>query len=123
MSIEDDPHNKVLHAPDDSAKPAHMTLQEWERLQLERKLRRNKAGKFEPGLSIFDRDVHKKCRECGGLEIDWTWEEVFHTCVCNACKEKIPEKYSLLTKTEAKDDYLLTDRLSSYKPLETKLTA
>jgi len=49
------------------------------------------------------------CRECGSLEIDWKWEEVFHCAVCNGCKESLADKYSLLTKTEAKEDYLLTD--------------
>jgi DNA-repair protein complementing XP-A cells len=109
MTVEDDPHNKALHS-DAEKKPAHLSLREWERLQLERKLRKQKAGPYEPGLSVFDRDRNKKCRECGSLEIDWTWEDVFGCLVCSSCKEKIPEKYSLLTKTEAKDDYLLTDR-------------
>lgn len=43
------------------------------------------------------------------MEIDFVWEEVFHIELCNKCKEKYPEKYSLLTKTECKQDYLLTD--------------
>ena len=51
----------------------------------------------------------KTCRECGSLEIDWKWEEVFGCAVCSACKDKLPEKYSLLTKTEAREDYLLTE--------------
>ncbi|CAO3686276.1 unnamed protein product [Rhizopus stolonifer] len=34
---------------------------------------------------------------------------VFHINLCSVCKEKYPEKYSLITKTEAKEDYLLTD--------------
>ena len=29
--------------------------------------------------------------------------------MCHSCKEKYPDKYSLLTKTEAREDYLLTD--------------
>jgi DNA-repair protein complementing XP-A cells len=110
LSMEDDPYNKVLNAPErDGAKPAHMTLKEWERHQLLKSLRQRKEGPFEPGLSLLSKDG-AKCRECGGLEIDWQWEEVFHCAVCSRCKEKFPEKYSLLTKTEAKDDYLLTDR-------------
>ncbi len=56
------------------------------------------------------RDKRKKCRECGSLEIDFVWEEVFKCAVCNKCKEKYPDKYSLLTKTECKEDYLITDR-------------
>ena len=109
LTAEDDPHNKALHAPNADEKPAHMTLKEWERHQLLRSLRNQKAGPFEPGLSVLKKEEDKLCRECGSLEIDWKWEEVFGCAVCNSCKEKVPDKYSLLTKTEAKDDYLLTD--------------
>ncbi|KAI5456520.1 XPA protein C-terminus-domain-containing protein [Mariannaea sp. PMI_226] len=115
LTTEDDPHNFVLGGrkpgpSEEEQKPKHMSVQEWERLQLIRKLKRQKAGPYEPGLSVLDDpEKRKKCRECGSLEIDFVWEEVFHLCVCNKCKEKIPEKYSLLTKTECKDDYLLTD--------------
>lgn len=110
LSAEDDPFNRALHAPEtDGGKPAHMTLKEWERHQLLKSLRQRKEGPFEPGLNLSKDAV--KCRECGSLEIDWQWEEVFHCAVCSRCKEKFPEKYSLLTKTEAKDDYLLTDRM------------
>lgn len=110
LTAEDDPHNKALHAPPGQEKPAHMSLKEWERHQLLRSLRDRKAGPFEPGISVLGREEDKACQECGSLEIDWTWQEVFRCRVCNACKEKLPEKYSLLTKTEAKEDYLLTDR-------------
>ncbi|KAK4621278.1 DNA repair protein RAD14 [Fulvia fulva] len=108
MTHEDDPHNKTLNAPDADGKPAHMSLKEWETQQLQRRLRNQRAGPYEPGLSVFKENA-KKCRECGSLEIDWQWDEVFHIHVCNTDKEKYPEKYSLLTKTEAKEDYLLTD--------------
>lgn len=108
MTEEDDPYNKALHAPDKDEKPANMTLKEWERAQLQRRLRDRKAGPYEPGLSVLDSNA-KKCRECTSLEIDWQWDELLHIQVCNGCKEKLPEKYSLLTKTEAKEDYLLTD--------------
>jgi DNA-repair protein complementing XP-A cells len=116
LSTEDDPHNYALGAkkpgePEDEQRPKHMSIQEWERLQLIRNLKRQKTGPFEPGLSVLqDERTRKKCRECGSLEVDFVWEEVFHIAVCNKCKEKYPEKYSLLTKTECKEDYLLTDR-------------
>ncbi|PMD17788.1 DNA repair protein [Hyaloscypha hepaticicola] len=109
LSAEDDPWNKALHAAKEGEKPAHMTLKEWERHQLLKGLRNRKEGPFEPGLGFRERDKSKKCRECGSLEIDWQWEEVFKCAVCSRCKEKFPDRYSLLTKTEAKDDYLLTD--------------
>ena len=126
LSAEDDPWNKALNSggpssvrrgapggatPPGQERPKHMTVAEWERLQLIRSLKRQKAGPYEPGLSaLTDEAERKKCRECGSLEIDWVWEEVFHVCVCGGCKEKHPEKYSLLTKTECREDYLLTDR-------------
>jgi len=118
LSVEDDPFNRAFRGGGDGGekekggqRPEHMSLKEWERLQLMRELRRRKEGPFEPGLSVLAREEERKrCRECGSWEIDWVWEEVFKTQVCGGCKEKFPEKYSLLTKTEVKDDYLLTDR-------------
>lgn len=119
LNTEDDPWNKSMSigggpsngkGPEDEQKPKHMTADEWERLQLLRKLQRQKMGPYEPGLSaLTDKEQRKTCRECGSLEIDFVWEEVFQCAVCNACKEKFPEKYSLLTKTECREDYLITD--------------
>ncbi|KAK3676342.1 DNA repair protein rad14 [Recurvomyces mirabilis] len=110
MTHEDDPFNKALHAPDAADKPANMTLKEWERQQLQKRLRERREGPYEPGLSVLDkREITKKCQDCGSLEIDWQWDELLKCQVCHTCKEKLPEKYSLLTKTEAKEDYLLTD--------------
>lgn len=110
MTAEDDPHNKALRAPDEENKPSGMSLQEWEQQLLRKRLRETRAGPYEPGLSVLN-DLGKaaKCRDCGTLEIDWYWKETFKTEVCNTCKNANPEKYSLLTKTEAKTDYLLTD--------------
>jgi DNA-repair protein complementing XP-A cells len=113
LAEEDDPHNsRAFRARQDPSvgpenKPAHMTLKEWERLQLLRQLRKRREGVFEPGISLDEKEA-KKCRECGSREIDWQWEEVFGCCVCHRCKDKFPDKYSLLTKTEAREDYLLT---------------
>jgi DNA-repair protein complementing XP-A cells len=120
LTAEDDPHNAALAGPqgkDDSGKPKSMTAKEWERLQTIRSLQRQKAGPFEPGLSVLKDEKEKKtCRECGRFEIDWVWDEVFKVSVCSVCKEKYPERYSLLTKTECKEDYLLTDRELSSGP-------
>lgn len=115
LSSTDDPHNRAMRAGGglQEEKPAHMTLKEWERHQLLAKLRAARSGPFEPGISVLEAKGEgagaKKCRECGSLEIDWKWEEVFGVKVCGGCKERVPEKYSLLTKTEAREDYLLTD--------------
>ncbi|CBY01089.1 hypothetical protein IAQ61_011978 [Plenodomus lingam] len=148
LSTVDDPHNKAMWKgqPKEEQKPEGVTMVEWERERIRRKLRANRAGPYEPGISILNavngkeeaededallleaaenaeieagtfkgkygdgkRDVKGKCRECASLEIDWKWQDIFHIGVCNTCKEKFPDKYSLLTKTEARDDYLLTD--------------
>lgn len=45
------------------------------------------------------------------MDLDPIFFNVFHMHLCPTCKEKYPEKYSLITKTEAKEDYLLTDRM------------
>jgi DNA-repair protein complementing XP-A cells len=133
LSTEDDPWNKSMStgaasgAPGASGaeqKPAHMTAAEWERLQLIKTLQRNKAGPYEPSLSVLaDEKTRKRCRECRTVEIDFVWDEVFGCAVCNTCKEKYPEKYSLLTKTECKEDYLLTDReCLFYRTIRARLT-
>lgn len=50
-----------------------------------------------------------KCFECGTFEINEKLWEVFKCRVCRRCEKKIPNKYSLLTKTECREDYFLTD--------------
>ncbi|KAJ1935032.1 DNA repair protein rad14 [Kickxella alabastrina] len=56
-----------------------------------------------------DPDECQMCVECGSLDLDVTYLKVFKVMVCKPCVDKISDRYSLLTKTEAKDDYLLTD--------------
>lgn len=53
---------------------------------------------------------HPKCQECGTVELDFQMHRVFGIKVCPKCKIEFPDKFSLLTKTECKEDYLLTDR-------------
>ncbi|KAL7751705.1 DNA repair protein rad14 [Sorochytrium milnesiophthora] len=62
----------------------------------------------EPAMSLDPRE-NPTCAECGTVEIDHTFERDFHVKVCRACRDKLPDKYSLLTKTEARQDYLLTE--------------
>ncbi|ORX67199.1 DNA repair protein [Linderina pennispora] len=57
----------------------------------------------------YDPSSTQKCRECASLDLDVAYLKVFKVPVCRKCIESVPDKYSLLTKTEAKDDYLLTD--------------
>lgn len=110
MSTDDDPHS-VLSAENLSDKPPGMTLEEWARHQKRKKLLKEKQGAFAPAISALDEpDENKACWECKAPEIDWKWKETFGCRVCEKCKKDNPEKYSLLTKTEAREDYMLTDR-------------
>lgn len=59
---------------------------------------------------FLDASKNPKCRECGSVDLDITFRNVFRCFVCNRCKNEHQEKYSLLTKSECKEDYLLTDR-------------
>ena len=63
---------------------------------------------FDPAPSL-NPEENPKCFECGSMELDFLFYKTFGTRVCYKCKEEYPEKYSLLTKTECKEDYLLTD--------------
>lgn len=75
----------------------------------ERERERERAMQnVEPAI-FLDPSLNPKCRECQTVDIDSTFKKVFGCLVCNRCKDKYPEKYSLLTKTECKEDYLLTD--------------
>ncbi|KAI0307548.1 hydrophilic protein [Multifurca ochricompacta] len=57
----------------------------------------------------LDPSRNPKCHDCGSVDIDQLYRKVFRCLVCNKCKNEKVEKYSLLTKTECKEDYLLTD--------------
>ncbi|KAK4703417.1 hypothetical protein P7C70_g2796, partial [Phenoliferia sp. Uapishka_3] len=67
-----------------------------------------KAALHEPSVSM-DRKQNPKCNHCNSLDLDNAIRDNFGVLVCSKCKEKYPDKYSLLTKTECKEDYLLTD--------------
>ncbi|KAF7993339.1 hypothetical protein HCN44_006399 [Aphidius gifuensis] len=59
----------------------------------------------EPLLMMFDLP---SCEECGKEFNESYLFETFDLPVCNACRDP-DEKHSLITKTEAKDQYLLKD--------------
>lgn len=60
--------------------------------------------------ALTNSNEHPKCQECGTVELDFQMHRVFGIKVCPKCKIEFPDKFSLLTKTECKEDYLLTDR-------------
>lgn len=94
---------------DKNGKPIEMTLADWKNQQAEK---RNMAPRDDDGDDdLPPMDIHgaPKCFDCGSIDLDKKMLEVFHCRVCKSCKEKRPEKYSLLTKTECKEDYFMTE--------------
>lgn len=66
-------------------------------------------GGLECTYAAIFPDTSPRCSMCQSLEIDHQFFKVFDVRVCNKCKKQYPEKFSLLTKTECREDYLLTD--------------
>ncbi|KAJ7357042.1 thioesterase-like superfamily-domain-containing protein [Mycena albidolilacea] len=78
-------------------------------LRKEKERERERIQKnMEPPVYL-DPDLNPKCRDCGSIMIDHNFRKTFGCLVCKTCQHDHPEKYSLLTKTECKQDYLLTD--------------
>ncbi|KAF8559325.1 hypothetical protein OG21DRAFT_1402879 [Imleria badia] len=75
----------------------------------ERERERQRAMQNSEPSMYLDPSLNPKCKECNTVDIDFTFKKIFGCLVCNKCKDQYPEKYSLLTKTECKEDYLLTD--------------
>ncbi|KAJ7655137.1 hypothetical protein DFH06DRAFT_1201691 [Mycena polygramma] len=72
-----------------------------EMLRKEKERERQRIQKnMEPPV-FLDPALNPKCRECQSMS-------TFGCLVCKTCQNEHPEKYSLLTKTECKQDYLLT---------------
>ncbi|KAG6832242.1 hypothetical protein H0H92_004207 [Tricholoma furcatifolium] len=92
--------------------------EEVRRKEKEREKQRAKHN-IDPPMHL-DSSLNPKCVECQSMDIDQTFKKVFSCLVCKKCQNEKPEKYSLLTKTECKEDasidtdavaqdYLLTD--------------
>lgn len=79
---------------------AEEDVEEWKRRQ---------AQTYEAGPMSINPNENPRCVECRSFDIDPQFQTVFKLLVCRVCKKKKPEKYSLLTKTEVKNDYLLTE--------------
>ncbi|CCF60302.1 hypothetical protein KAFR_0J02380 [Kazachstania africana CBS 2517] len=80
------------------------TLDDWKREQKERReLYENKAPPEHMSEAV-------KCDECKvNIEMDPILNDIYKLNVCKSCAKRLPEKYSLLTKTECKEDYFLTE--------------
>lgn len=80
------------------------TLDEWKEEQRERK------ALYENAIPPEHISLAVKCVECNvNIEMDPVLNDVYKLNVCKSCAKLYPEKYSLLTKTECKDDYFLTE--------------
>ena len=49
------------------------------------------------------------CEKCESRNLDADYYTHFKLAVCSECRKNYPDEYSLLTKTEVKEDYLFTD--------------
>ena len=80
------------------------TLDEWKQEQ------RARRSLYENAPPPEDLSVAIKCQECHiNIEMDPILDDVFKLHVCKQCAKAYPQKYSLLTKTECKEDYFLTE--------------
>lgn len=80
------------------------TLEDWQEEQ------KNRRMLFEEEMPAFNISSAPRCTECQvNIEMDPLMKKVFKLQVCKTCVKNHPEKYSLLTKTECKEDYFLTD--------------
>jgi DNA-repair protein complementing XP-A cells len=60
---------------------------------------------WDPEIDLVNQ---ARCHLCSSLEIDQNYLTYFQIYICKPCIKSEP-KYSLLTKTEVKSDYLLTE--------------
>ncbi|GAA6061426.1 hypothetical protein JCM10212_002007 [Sporobolomyces blumeae] len=66
-------------------------------------------GQLRGMAMSIDPKQNPRCVHCGTTDLDEQLLNVFGVRVCTPCKKELPDKYSLLTKTECKEDYLLTE--------------
>ncbi|GAA6043065.1 hypothetical protein JCM8097_005146 [Rhodosporidiobolus ruineniae] len=80
-----------------------------EELKLKRLENARKQGQLRGSAMSLNMAENPKCVHCGTTDLDDQLKVVFGLAVCTNCKKENPDKYSLLTKTECKEDYLLTE--------------
>ena len=56
----------------------------------------------EPPIPNIDPSSGSLCIECQSPDIDLNYLKYYSMLICKSCRDKYPEKYSLLTKTECK---------------------
>ncbi|EGF98685.1 uncharacterized protein MELLADRAFT_28280, partial [Melampsora larici-populina 98AG31] len=74
-----------------------------------KKQRLKQIERFHQNQLSLDPNQNPKCKVCSSIELDIQIYNAFRVPVCKTCKNNYPDRFSLLTKTECKEDYLLTD--------------
>ncbi|BGO97169.1 Hydrophilic protein [Rhodotorula toruloides ATCC 204091] len=80
-----------------------------EEMKIQRLENARKQGQLRGSAMALDPRENPKCVHCGTTDLDDQLRTVFGVMCCTPCKKERPEMYSLLTKTECKEDYLLTE--------------
>ena len=58
---------------------------------------------------LFPLEMNERCKVCGSVELDDSIRRSYKALVCPRCREALPDRFGLITKTAAKDEFLLTD--------------
>ncbi|KAG0245401.1 hypothetical protein BGW41_000028 [Actinomortierella wolfii] len=111
QEIEDEPEDINAKFLNQAKKDQQQQQEDFEQNENERRRKR----KWEPTLAEEDPSIflgaedNPECQDCKSVDVDFQILRHFNVGVCIACRDRQPEKYSLLTKTECRQDYLLTD--------------
>lgn len=62
----------------------------------------------EPPI-LYPLERNDRCSHCSSIELDAYMKDSFGVFVCSSCREAFPELYSLIVKTTAMQEYLLTN--------------
>ncbi|KAH9815491.1 XPA protein C-terminus-domain-containing protein, partial [Melampsora americana] len=95
----------LLNSEEDNQK----LLKQNQQIQELKNQRLNQIQKFHQNQLSTDPNDNPKCKVCSSIELDLQIYHAFRVPVCKTCKNNHPDRFSLLTKTECKEDYLLTD--------------
>lgn len=72
---------------------------------------------------VWPLSENETCKVCGSIELDDYLRKHYRVHVCSNCRESLPDRFGLITKTTAKETFLLTDeelRDTSMMPFITK---
>ena len=59
--------------------------------------------------SSVDPEHQLRCKVCSSVDLDGQLYRWFGVCVCVACRKAHEDRFGLCTKTEAREDFLLTN--------------